>query len=110
MQMNETKKTFLVGFSGGADSTAVLLLLHERMEMGNRLVAVHFNHHLRGSESDLEAENARLMYGLMQESALFGYEAANHYYFNQGMLMEKVVSCAYLRDQLLARTERGTET
>jgi hypothetical protein len=59
---------------------------------------------------DLEAENARLMYGLMQESALFGYEAANHYYFNQGMLMEKVVSCAYLRDQLLARAEHGTET
>ena len=58
---------------------------------------------------DLEAENARLMYGLMQESALFGYEAANHYYFNRGMLMEKVVSCAYLRDQLLARTEHGTE-
>ena len=58
MQMDETKKTFLVGFSGGADSTAALLLLHERMQPGNRLVAVHFNHHLRGAESDLEAENA----------------------------------------------------
>ena len=58
MQMNETKKTFLVGFSGGADSTAALLLLHERMEKGNRLIAVHFNHHLRGAESDAEAENA----------------------------------------------------
>ena len=56
--MNETKKTFLVGFSGGADSTAALLLLHERMEKGNRLIAVHFNHHLRGAESDAEAENA----------------------------------------------------
>ena len=57
--MDETKKTFLVGFSGGADSTAALLLLHERMQSGNRLVAVHFNHHhLRGKESDLEAENA----------------------------------------------------
>ena len=59
MQMNETKKTFLVGFSGGADSTAALLMLHERMKNGNRLVAVHFNHHLRGAESDSEAENAR---------------------------------------------------
>ena len=47
-----------------------------------------------------EAENARLMYGLMQESALFGYEAANHYYFNKGMLMEKAVSCAYLGERL----------
>ena len=58
MQMSDAKKTFLVGFSGGADSTAALLLLHERMETGNRLVAVHFNHHLRGAESDSEAENA----------------------------------------------------
>ena len=57
--MNETKKTFLVGFSGGADSTAALLLIHERMEKGNRLIAVHFNHHLRGAESDAEAVNAR---------------------------------------------------
>ena len=56
--MEDEKKTFLVGFSGGADSTAALLLLHERMEQGNRLVAVHFNHHLRGAESDAEAENA----------------------------------------------------
>ncbi|MBQ9088479.1 MAG: tRNA lysidine(34) synthetase TilS [Lentisphaeria bacterium] len=56
--MEDEKKTFLVGFSGGADSTAALLLLHEHMEQGNRLVAVHFNHHLRGAESDAEAENA----------------------------------------------------
>ena len=57
MQMNETKKTFLVGFSGGADSTAALLLLQEKSDA--RIVAVHFNHHLRGAESDAEAVNAR---------------------------------------------------
>ena len=56
--MDDTKKTFLVGFSGGADSTAALLFMRERMACGNRLIAVHFNHHLRGAESDLEAENA----------------------------------------------------
>ena len=34
-------------------------MLHERMEKDSRIVAVHFNHHLRGAESDAEAENAR---------------------------------------------------
>lgn len=58
MQMDDAKKTFLIGFSGGADSTAALLLLYEGMEAGNRLVAVHFNHHLRGEESDAEAGSA----------------------------------------------------
>ena len=54
--MDEAKKTFLIGFSGGADSTAALLLLQENSD--SRIVAVHFNHHLRGAESDREAENA----------------------------------------------------
>ncbi len=49
----------LVGFSGGADSTAVLLLAeHFAKEIGFELTAVHFNHHLRGKESDSEAEKA----------------------------------------------------
>ena len=48
-----------VGFSGGADSTAALLLTSElRDELGFRLTAVHFNHHLRGAESDAEAAAA----------------------------------------------------
>ena len=58
MQMDDEKKTFLIGFSGGADSTAALLFMLERISCGDRLIAVHFNHHLRGAESDLEAENA----------------------------------------------------
>lgn len=49
----------LVGFSGGADSTALLLMAARGSEKsGCGLLAVHFNHHLRGRESDLEAENA----------------------------------------------------
>ncbi len=48
-----------VGFSGGADSTAALLITHDfQAEFGYRLIAVHFNHHLRGSESDAEAAAA----------------------------------------------------
>ena len=49
----------LVGFSGGADSTAVLLLAeHFAKKIGFELTAVHFNHHLRGEEADSEAEKA----------------------------------------------------
>ena len=49
----------LVGFSGGADSTALLLMAARGAEKsGCELLAVHFNHHLRGEESDKEAQNA----------------------------------------------------
>jgi tRNA(Ile)-lysidine synthase len=39
-----------VGVSGGADSVALLLLLHGRPELS--LTAVHLNHQTRGTESD----------------------------------------------------------
>lgn len=49
----------LVGFSGGADSTALLMLAARGAEKsGCELLAVHFNHHLRGAESDKEALDA----------------------------------------------------
>ena len=44
-----------------------------------------------------EKKTALLMYDLMQKSSLFGYEAANHYYFNKGMLAEKVLNCEQLK-------------
>lgn len=51
--------TLFTGFSGGADSTCALLAaLHFRERLGYRLVAVHFNHHLRGAESDREEREA----------------------------------------------------
>lgn len=49
-----------------------------------------------------EKELALLMYDLMQKSSLIGYEAANHYYFNKGMLAEKVINCEYLSRELNA--------
>ena len=50
----------LVGFSGGADSVALLFalyLLKEKLDF--RLEAAHFNHQLRGAESDSDAEFVR---------------------------------------------------
>ena len=46
----------LVGFSGGADSTALLLALRSR---GWRVTAVHFQHHLRGEAAEADAEWCR---------------------------------------------------
>ena len=52
-------KKLFCGFSGGADSTAALLLaLKCRDKFDLQLTAVHINHHLRGAESDKEAEDA----------------------------------------------------
>jgi tRNA(Ile)-lysidine synthase len=46
-----------VGVSGGADSVALLLLLEQlRDRLGIGLAVLHFNHQLRGAESDADEE------------------------------------------------------
>ena len=32
----------------------------------------------------------------MNKNAAIGYEAANHYYFSKGQLLEKIVNCHYV--------------
>ena len=52
-------KTFVAAVSGGADSVGLLLALAElrkRKKLEHRFVAAHFNHNLRGGESDADAE------------------------------------------------------
>lgn len=52
-------ETAVVAVSGGADSVSVLLGLYDlvnRDKLKLRLVAAHFNHHLRGDESDRDQE------------------------------------------------------
>ena len=45
--------TVICAVSGGADSVALLFSLYLlREKLGIRLEAAHFNHHLRGGESD----------------------------------------------------------
>ena len=46
----ESDSRVLVGFSGGADSTVLLSVLHELL--GEKVSAFHVNHMLRGSEAD----------------------------------------------------------
>lgn len=50
-------ETMIVAVSGGADSVSLLLAAHdliERGKLGHRLVAAHFNHQLRGDESETD--------------------------------------------------------
>jgi tRNA(Ile)-lysidine synthase len=52
-------ETFVAAVSGGADSVALLLALAElrkRNKLKNRFVIGHFNHNLRGTESEKDAE------------------------------------------------------
>jgi tRNA(Ile)-lysidine synthase len=54
----------VVAVSGGTDSNSLLLALHDltnRKKLGHRIVAAHFNHRLRGAESDADEEYIRLL-------------------------------------------------
>jgi hypothetical protein len=50
---------------------------------------MHENRSIVEEERDL----AHLMYQIMQRNNSIGYEAANHYYYNRAMLIEKVLNC-----------------
>ena len=54
-QLLSAGETVCAGFSGGADSLCLLLLLAAlRKRLGFRLCAAHVNHHLRGDASDAD--------------------------------------------------------
>ena len=62
LQMPTANGTVIVAVSGGADSVSLLLALCELKKRGKldlRLVAAHFNHELRGNESDADQEFVR---------------------------------------------------
>jgi tRNA(Ile)-lysidine synthase len=65
-----------IAVSGGADSVALLrLLLQLRKELGVVLSVVHFNHQLRGTESD---EDERFVAGLAQHYKLELYRESGN--------------------------------
>jgi tRNA(Ile)-lysidine synthase len=53
----------LIAVSGGADSTALLLISESLRGDGFSIRAVHVNHHLRGAESDLDQDYVRALCG-----------------------------------------------
>ena len=59
-------QTLVIGVSGGADSVSLLLGMHDlqsKQKLRLRLVAGHFNHKLRGEESDADEEFVRELTG-----------------------------------------------
>src|SRR6476469_9960231 len=62
LELPTTDGTVVIAVSGGADSVSLLLGLHDLKQRGKvdlRLVAAHFNHRLRGAESDADEEFVR---------------------------------------------------
>ena len=54
-QVEKNYKVILVGFSGGADSTSLLLALSniiKKNKLNIKIIAIHLNHNQRGIESD----------------------------------------------------------
>jgi hypothetical protein len=43
-----------------------------------------------------ELKIAEKMLALMNKNAAIGYEAANHYYFSKGQIVEKIINCRYI--------------
>lgn len=62
LNLPSENETFVVAVSGGADSVSLALALHElkkRKKLNLRFVAAHFNHKLRGAESDADENFVR---------------------------------------------------
>lgn len=54
--LTNQESTWIIAFSGGADSLLALLLVYSAFpEMRDKMIVAHFNHNLRGKESDKDA-------------------------------------------------------
>src|SRR5689334_20371990 len=60
VELRPRRETWAVAISGGADSLSLLLLVWALWpEQRNRLLALHFNHRLRGAEADKDERFCR---------------------------------------------------
>ena len=53
--------------------------------------------------AESEERTARLMLEQMNKNAAIGYEAANHYYFSKGQIVEKILNCRKVIDLYSAK-------
>ncbi len=56
-------------------------------------------------EAKKELEVAKRMLALMNKNAAIGYEAANHYYFSKGQMIEKILNCHYVINVMAKKAE-----
>lgn len=64
----------VVAVSGGADSVALLLGLHElRREYGLELIVAHFHHRLRGAEANADVDFVERLAKLLSLPCIIGY-------------------------------------
>ncbi|MFZ1699842.1 MAG: tRNA lysidine(34) synthetase TilS [Pyrinomonadaceae bacterium] len=74
-------ETVIVAVSGGADSVSLLLAVHdliERKKLKLRLVAAHFNHKLRGDESDADEKYVRDLCTTLKVELSIGHGSISH--------------------------------
>lgn len=68
-------ETFVIAVSGGADSVSLLLALHdlkERRKFNLRFVIAHYNHNLRGEESDADERFVQTLAGELNYELALG--------------------------------------
>ena len=73
--------TIIVAVSGGADSVALLLGLAELQtakKLPNRLVAAHFNHKLRGEESETDEQFVKILCEKLNTELVVGSAHIDH--------------------------------
>ncbi len=119
-----------VAFSGGADSLALLLLLWAHWpERRDKLVVLHFNHRLRGRESNADERFCRKVCAALGVAVRVGHwagrnhgaseteaRAARHAFFAAGMkaVRGRLLWLAHQQDDvaetLLMRMARGSGT
>jgi tRNA(Ile)-lysidine synthase len=79
-----------VAVSGGADSVALLRLLHRlRNDLGITLAVVHFNHNLRGAESEADAAFVAELAGALKLDFLLAGEDVGAEAARQGWNLEE---------------------